>query len=58
MRLISDTGRGNNTKKSTTYQIDEIDISKSDYLQLFILPSESQRQKFKRYEIAYFSVNF
>ena len=40
------------------YEVDEIDKSKTDYLQLFILSTGCQRQKIKRYVIAHFLVNF
>ena len=40
------------------YEVDEIDKSKTDYLQLFILSTGWQRQKIKRYVIAHFLVNF
>ena len=51
-------GRRSNFKKSTMYEVDEIDKSKTDYLQLFILSTGCQRQKIKRYVIAHFLVNF
>ena len=56
--LISAPGRGSNYLQKIYYEVDEIDKSKTDYLQLFILSTGWQRQKIKRYVIAHFLINF